>query len=59
VRVNQALPFLSFSSADWEMLVDIRNMFREEDGYASLYDEALALRSSETHRRRPSRQVLS
>jgi hypothetical protein len=45
VRVNQALPFLSFSSADWEMLVDIRNMFREEDGYASLYDEALALRS--------------
>jgi hypothetical protein len=45
VRVNQALPFLSFSNADWEMLVDIRNMFREEDGYASLYDEALALRS--------------
>ena len=45
VRVNQALPFMSFSSADWEMLVDIRNMFREEDGYASLYDEALALRS--------------
>src|SRR5204863_5376669 len=30
VRVNQSLPFLRFSSADWEMLVDIRNMFREE-----------------------------
>jgi hypothetical protein len=45
VRVNQSLPFLRFSSADWEMLVDIRNMFREEDGYASLYDEALAIRA--------------
>jgi hypothetical protein len=45
VRVNQSLPFLRFSSADWEMLVDIRNMFREEDGYASLYDEALAVRA--------------
>jgi hypothetical protein len=42
VRVNQSLPFLRFSSADWEMLVDIRNMFREADSYASLYDEALA-----------------
>ena len=27
------------------MLVDIRNMFREGDGYASLYDEALAVRA--------------
>jgi hypothetical protein len=45
VRVNQSLPFLRFSSADWEMLLDIRNMFRDEDGYASLYDEALAVRS--------------
>jgi hypothetical protein len=45
VRVNQSLPFLRFSSADWEMLVDIRNMFREDDSYASLYDEALAVRA--------------
>jgi hypothetical protein len=45
LRVNQSLPFLRFYSADWEMLVDIRNMFRDEDGYASLYDEALALHS--------------
>jgi Carboxypeptidase regulatory-like domain/TonB dependent receptor len=45
VRVNQSLPFMRFSSADWEMLVDIRNMFRETDNYASLYDEALAVRA--------------
>jgi hypothetical protein len=45
VRVNQSLPFLRFSNADWEMLVDIRNMFREADVEASVYDEALALRA--------------
>jgi hypothetical protein len=45
VRVNQSLPFLRFSNAEWEMLLDIRNMFREGDGYASLYDEALAVRA--------------
>lgn len=41
VRVNQALPFLHFSSAEWEMLVDVRNLFREADAEASVYDEAL------------------
>jgi Carboxypeptidase regulatory-like domain len=45
VRVNQSLPFLRFSSADWEAMVDVRNMFRESDAYSSLYDEALALRA--------------
>ena len=45
VRVNQSLPFLHFSNADWEMLLDVRNMFREDDSYASLYDEALVLRA--------------
>jgi hypothetical protein len=45
VRVNQSLPFLRFSNADWEALVDIRNMFRDADAYASLYDEALAVRA--------------
>jgi hypothetical protein len=43
VRVNQSLPFLRFSNADWEMLVDIRNTFREADTEASIYDEALAV----------------
>jgi hypothetical protein len=45
VRVNQSLPFLSFSKADWEMLVDVRNMFREADAEASMYDEMLAIRA--------------
>jgi hypothetical protein len=45
VRVTQSLPFLRFSSADWEMLLDIRNTFREAEAAASIYDEALALRA--------------
>lgn len=45
VRVNQSLPFLRFSNADWEMLVDVRNMFRDADALASVYDEALAVRA--------------
>jgi len=45
VRVNQSLPFMRFSNADWEMLVDVRNSFREMDNYVSLYDEALAIRA--------------
>jgi hypothetical protein len=45
VRVNQSLPFLRFSNADWEALVDVRNMFRDPDALASLYDEALAVRA--------------
>jgi hypothetical protein len=45
VRVNQSLPFLRFSNADWEALVDVRNMFRDANALASLYDEALAVRA--------------
>jgi hypothetical protein len=45
VRVNQSLPFLRFSNADWEALVDIRNMFREADVESSIYDEAFAIRA--------------
>jgi hypothetical protein len=45
VRVNQALPFLGFSNADWEALVDIRNTFREAAAESSIYDEALAIRA--------------
>ncbi len=45
VRVNQSLPFLRFSNADWEALFDIRNTFREADVEASAYDEALAVRA--------------
>ena len=45
VRVNQSLPFLRFSSADWEALVDVRNIFREAAAEGSVYDEALAIRA--------------
>jgi hypothetical protein len=45
VRVNQSLPFLRFSNADWEALVDVRNMFREADADASMYDEVFAIRA--------------
>lgn len=45
VRVNQSLPFLRFSNADWEALVDIRNMFRDAETDSSVYDEAFAIRA--------------
>jgi Carboxypeptidase regulatory-like domain len=43
VRVHQSLPFLRFSNADWEALLDLRNTFREAESEASVYDEALAI----------------
>ena len=45
IRVNQSLPFLRFSNADWEALVDVRNMFREGDADSSVYDEVFAIRA--------------
>jgi hypothetical protein len=45
VQVNQSLPFMSFSNASWEALVDIRNMFREIDAESSVYDEVFAVRA--------------
>jgi hypothetical protein len=45
IRVNQSLPFLSFSNADWEMLVDVRNLFRAAEAEASVYDEAMAIKA--------------
>ena len=44
VQVNQALPFLNFTNAQWEMLVAVRNLFKEELGETSIYDEALVVR---------------
>jgi outer membrane receptor protein involved in Fe transport len=44
VQVNQSLPFLNFTSTRWEMLVAVRNMFREENLDASPYDELLVMR---------------
>ena len=44
VQVNQALPFLNFSSAQWEMLFAVRNLFSEDVRDASVYDELLVVR---------------
>jgi hypothetical protein len=41
VQINQGLPFLNFNGAQWEMLLDIRNLFRTPAGDASAYDELL------------------
>jgi hypothetical protein len=44
VQVIQSLPFMDFSSADWEMLVGVRNLFRESFTETSVYDELLVAR---------------
>ncbi len=44
VQVNQALPFLNFTTAQWEMLLTIRNLFREDSLDASIYDELLVVK---------------
>jgi hypothetical protein len=43
-QIRQALPFLNFTSARWEMLIAIRNFFREAESDQSVYDELLAVR---------------
>lgn len=44
VQVSQGLPFLSFLKADWEMLIAVRNLFRESFSEQSAYDELLVAR---------------
>jgi hypothetical protein len=44
VQVNQALPFMNFSSAQWEMLVAVSNLFKEALYENSVYDELLVVR---------------
>lgn len=41
LRVKQTLPFSPFDGSDWEVLVDIRSLFREQVVGASVYDELL------------------
>jgi hypothetical protein len=43
VQLNQALPFLDFTNAQWEMLFGIRNLFRENPD-RSVFDELLVVR---------------
>jgi hypothetical protein len=44
VQVRQSLPFLDFSAARWEMLVAVRNFFREPTDDQSIYGELLTVR---------------
>ncbi|HEX5110817.1 MAG TPA: TonB-dependent receptor [Vicinamibacterales bacterium] len=44
VQVNQELPFLNFTGAEWEMLAGIRNIFRSDLFDGSVYDELLVVR---------------
>lgn len=44
VQVRQSLPFMDFSSARWEMLLAVRNVFRESALDSSVYDELLVVR---------------
>jgi hypothetical protein len=44
VQVSQGLPFMGFTQADWELLVAVRNLFRDDAPTASVYDELLVVR---------------
>jgi len=44
VQVNQALPFLDFTCAQWEALFTVRNLFRDDLLEASIYDELLVIK---------------
>jgi hypothetical protein len=44
LQVNQALPFMNFTSAHWEMLIAVRNLFRDDLLDSSVYDELLVVR---------------
>jgi hypothetical protein len=43
VQVNQALP-VTFAGTKWEVLVGLRNLFRDSADPASVYDELLVVR---------------
>lgn len=44
VQVNQGLPF-GVAGTEWEVLFGVRNLFRDPNDPASLYDELLVVRS--------------
>jgi hypothetical protein len=44
VQVRQSLPFMDFSTARWEMLLGVRNFFRDAAAGQSVYDELLVVR---------------
>jgi hypothetical protein len=44
VQIRQSLPFMSFANAKWEMLLAVRNFFRQAGADESIYDELLVVR---------------
>jgi carboxypeptidase family protein len=44
VQVRQSLPFMNFSNAKWEMLLAVRNFFRESGSEQSVLDERVSVR---------------
>jgi hypothetical protein len=44
VQVNQPMPFLKLTSASWEMLVAVSNLFHDDAFQGSVYDELLVAR---------------
>jgi hypothetical protein len=44
VQVLQRLPFLDFTSARWQVMFAVRNLFRDPASDASVYDELLVVR---------------
>jgi hypothetical protein len=44
IRIHQGLPFLRHAGGEWEMLVAVRSLFREDLLDASVYDELLVVR---------------
>ncbi len=44
VQINQGLRFLDFTTAQWEVLVAVRNVFHDPTSERSIYDELLVVR---------------
>lgn len=44
LQVKQGLPFMPFRGSEWEVLVGIRDLFRDPLDSASVYDELLVIR---------------
>jgi hypothetical protein len=44
LQVNQSLPFLNLMATEWEMLIAVRNLFREAALDGSVYDEVFVVR---------------
>ena len=43
-QVTQRLPFLGFTSADWQVLLAVKNLFRDASKDGSVYDELLVVK---------------